>query len=143
MPPGTGDVSISLGQLLPRAEVIVVTTPQRAAQEVAVRAAEMARKTNMRLLGGVENMSYLVGTGETIFGEGGGEELARVIGVPLLGRIPLDPALREAADVGDPVVLRDPDTESSQAIVAVAEALLATGRERGIGITKHLPLVST
>ena len=141
MPPGTGDVSISLGQLLPRAEVIVVTTPQRAAQEVAVRAAEMARKTNMRLLGVVENMSYLVGTGETIFGEGGGEELARAIGVPLLGRIPLDPALREAADVGDPVVLRDPDTESSQAIVAVAEALVATGRERGIGITKRLPLL--
>ena len=95
------------------------------------------RGTNMRLLGVVENMSYLVGTGETIFGEGGGEELARTIGVPLLGRIPLDPALREAADVGDPVVLRAPDTESSQAIVAVAEALVATGRERGIGITKR------
>ena len=85
MPPGTGDVSISLGQLLPRAEVIVVTTPQRAAQEVAVRAAEMARKTNMRLLGVVENMSYLVGTGQAIFGEGGGETLASALGVPLLG----------------------------------------------------------
>jgi ATP-binding protein involved in chromosome partitioning len=141
MPPGTGDVSISLGQLLPRAEVVVVTTPQRAAQEVAVRAAEMARKTNMRLLGVVENMSYLVGTGETIFGEGGGEALAAALGVPLLGRIPLDPALREAADLGDPVVLRAPDTEASRAIVAVAEALVATGRERGVGIRKRLPLL--
>jgi ATP-binding protein involved in chromosome partitioning len=141
MPPGTGDVSISLGQLLPRAEVVVVTTPQRAAQEVAVRAAEMARKTNMRLLGVVENMSYLVGTGDTIFGQGGGDELARALDVPLLGRIPLDPALREAADLGDPVVLREPDSETSRAIVAVAEALVATGRERGIGMTKRLPLL--
>jgi len=143
MPPGTGDVSISLGQLLPRAEVLVVTTPQRAAQEVAVRAAEMARKTNMRLLGVVENMSYLVGTGEAIFGEGGGEELARALGVPLLGRVPLDPALREAGDVGDPVVLRAPGSEAAQAVVAVAEAIAATGRELGIGMTKRLPLVST
>ena len=108
MPPGTGDVSISLGQLLPRAEVIVVTTPQRAAQEVAVRAAEMARKTNMRLLGVVENMSYLVGTGQAIFGEGGGEALASSLGVSLLGAVPLDPALREAADVGDPSCCASP-----------------------------------
>ena len=142
MPPGTGDVSISLGQLLPRAEVIVVTTPQRAAQEVAVRAAEMARKTNMRLLGVVENMSYLVGTGQAIFGEGGGEALASELGVPLLGRVPLDPALREAADAGDPIVLRDPEAESSQAIVGAADAIVAIPREVGIGITKTLPLVS-
>jgi ATP-binding protein involved in chromosome partitioning len=141
MPPGTGDVSISLGQLLPRAEVIVVTTPQRAAQEVAVRAAEMARKTNMRLIGVVENMSYLVGSGEAIFGEGGGEALAADIGVPLLGRVPLDPALRAAADDGEPIVLADPAAESSRAIAAVADAILATGREAGIGITKPLPLV--
>jgi ATP-binding protein involved in chromosome partitioning len=142
MPPGTGDVSISLGQLLPRAEVIVVTTPQRAAQEVAVRAAEMARKTNMRLLGVVENMSYLVGSGEEIFGSGGGEELARSLGTPLLGRVPLDPALREAADEGDPIVFAKPEAESARAIVAVAEALLGTRREIGVGITKTLPLVS-
>ena len=77
MPPGTGDVSISLGQLLPRAEVIVVTTPQPAAQQVALRAAQMAQKTGMRLIGAVENMSYLVGSGEEIFGSGGGEALAR------------------------------------------------------------------
>ncbi|MCC6224299.1 MAG: Mrp/NBP35 family ATP-binding protein [Thermoleophilia bacterium] len=142
MPPGTGDVSISLGQLLPRAEVIVVTTPQRAAQEVAVRAAEMALKTGMRLVGVVENMSYLVGTGEAIFGSGGGEQLAAAIGAPLLGRVPLDPALREAADAGEPVVLARPDAEAARAVVAVAEALAATPREVGVGITKTLPLLS-
>src|SRR6184192_2935054 len=96
MPPGTGDVSISLGQLLPRAEVVVVTTPQRLAQDVASRAASMARKTNMRLLGVVENM-----TGE-VFGAGGGESLAAELGVPLLGTVPLDPFLREQGDLGEP-----------------------------------------
>src|SRR6187401_3774105 len=79
MPPGTGDVSISLGQLLPRAEVVVVTSPQPAAQQVAVRAAQMAQKTGMRLIGALENMSYLVGSGDEIFGSGGGEELAQAI----------------------------------------------------------------
>jgi ATP-binding protein involved in chromosome partitioning len=142
MPPGTGDVSISLGQLLPRAEVVIVTTPQKAAQEVAVRAAEMARKTNMRLLGVVENMSYLVGSGETIFGSGGGEELADELQTPLLGQVPLDPALREAADRGEPIVDADSGAEASRAIHAIAEAILRTERERGIGITKTLPLVS-
>src|SRR5436189_105987 len=93
MPPGTGDVSISLGQLLPRAEAVIVTTPQPLAQEIAARAALMAQKTNMRLLGVVENMS-----GE-VFGSGGGQELADDLHVPLLGSIPLDPSLREAGDV--------------------------------------------
>lgn len=143
MPPGTGDVSISLGQLLPRAEVIVVTTPQRAAQEVAVRAAEMARKTNMRLVGVVENMSFLVGSGEALFGSGGGDALAETIGAPLLGRVPLDPSLREAADEGEPIVLRDPGAEASKAITAIAEHIAQTPRETGIGITKHLPLVQS
>jgi ATP-binding protein involved in chromosome partitioning len=142
MPPGTGDVSISLGQLLPRAEVVVVTTPQRAAQQVAVRAAEMARKSNMRLLGVVENMSYLVGTHTEVFGSGGGEELARAVEVPLLGRVPLDPALREAADRGEPIVLAEPDAESSRAIASVAEAILATRGAGAAGMTKLLPLVS-
>src|SRR5688572_31661211 len=142
MPPGTGDVSISLGQLLPRAEVLVVTTPQPAAQQVAVRAAQMAEKTNMRLIGAVENMSYLVGTGEELFGSGGGEALAAEIGAPLLGRIPLDPALREAADRGEPLVWEDPAAEASQAIIALAEAVAATQREEGLGITKPLPLAT-
>src|SRR5438067_5888454 len=128
MPPGTGDVSISLGQLLPRAEVLVVTTPQPAAQEVASRAATMAQKTNMRLLGVIENM-----TGE-IFGSGGGERLAAELGVPLLGSIPLDPRLREQGDLAVPIVAADPDADSSRAIVEIAERVAATKRERGVGI---------
>jgi ATP-binding protein involved in chromosome partitioning len=140
MPPGTGDVSISLGQLLPRAEVLVVTTPQPAAQQVAVRAAQMAEKTNMRLIGAVENMSFLAGTGEELFGSGGGQALANEIGVPLLGRIPLDPALREASDRGEPLVWEQPDAAASREISALAEAVAATRREDGIGVTKPLPL---
>jgi ATP-binding protein involved in chromosome partitioning len=140
MPPGTGDVSISLGQLLPRAEAVVVTTPQPAAQQVAVRAAQMAEKTSMRLVGAVENMSYLIGSGEELFGSGGGEALAREIGEPLLARIPFDPALREAADRGEPLVWERPDAEASLAIVGLAEAIAATRREEGLGIVKPLPL---
>jgi len=142
MPPGTGDVSISLGQLLPRAEVVVVTTPQPLAQEVAVRAATMAVKTNMRLIGAIENMSYLVGTGQEIFGSGGGEQLAAEIGVPLLGRVPLDPRLRECGDEGEPVMWADPDSEAAVAIRAIAETLVETKRERGVGIVKALPVLS-
>jgi ATP-binding protein involved in chromosome partitioning len=140
MPPGTGDVSISLGQLLPRAEAVVVTTPQPAAQQVAVRAAQMAEKTSMRLIGAVENMSYLVGTGAELFGSGGGEALAREIGLPLLAKIPLDPALREAADRGEPLVWEQPGAEASHAIVRLAEAIHETRREEGLGIAKPLPL---
>jgi len=142
MPPGTGDVAISLGQLLPRAEAVVVTTPQRAAQQVAVRAAQMARKTNMRLLGVVENMSYLVGSGEELFGTGGGEALATEVEAPLLGRIPFDPRLGAYADEGVPIVLTEPDAEVSRAITALAESLVGTAREQGVGIVKSLPLVS-
>jgi ATP-binding protein involved in chromosome partitioning len=142
MPPGTGDVAISLGQLLPRAEAIVVTTPHRAAQQVAVRAAQMARKTNMRILGVVENMSYLTGTGEELFGSGGGEALAEEVEVPLLARIPFEPRLGAYADDGEPIVLAEPDAEASRAIVALAEAIAATRREQGVGIVKSLPLVS-
>jgi len=142
MPPGTGDVAISLGQLLPRAEVVVVTTPQPAAQQVAVRAAKMAREINMRVIGVVENMSYLVGTGQEIFGSGGGLELAEEIGVPLLGRVPLDPLLREHGDSGEPVVYAEPDSEAAIAIGDIAEAIAATARERGVGIVKRLPVLS-
>jgi ATP-binding protein involved in chromosome partitioning len=133
MPPGTGDVSISLGQLLPRAEVVVVTTPQRLAQEVASRAAAMARKTNMRLLGVVENMS-----GE-VFGSGGGASLAAELDVPLLGRVPLDPLLREQGDEGVPIVAAHPEAESAQSIIAIADTIDAR-REAGT-ILKSLPLV--
>ncbi len=133
MPPGTGDVSISLGQLLPRAEVVVVTTPQKLAQDVASRAASMARKTNMRVLGVIENM-----TGE-VFGSGGGEALAADLGVPLLGSVPLDPLLREQGDLGEPIVAAHPEAASAQAIVEIAKAIEAR-REAG-SIVKSLPLV--
>ena len=126
MPPGTGDVAMSLGQLLPRAEALVVTTPQPAAQQVAVRAAQMALKTGMRVVGAVENMSYLVGTGQELFGSGGGQALADEIGVPLLARIPLDPVLRESADEGNPVLEVAPDSEAAQAIAALAESVAAS-----------------
>jgi ATP-binding protein involved in chromosome partitioning len=142
MPPGTGDVAISLGQLLPRAEAIVVTTPHRAAQQVAVRAAHMARKTNMRLLGVVENMSFRAGSGEELFGSGGGDELAREVETSLLGRIPFDPKLAAYADEGEAMVTVEPDSEVSQAIVRLAETIVATKREQGVGIVKSLPLVS-
>ena len=141
MPPGTGDVAISLGQLLPRAEVVVVTTPQPAAQKVAVRAAQMAQKTGMRLIGAVENMSYLVDSGQEIFGAGGGEALAEEIDAPLLGRIPLDPLLREFADQGEPLVWAEPENETARTIVELAEAITATGRKPG-RVKKPLPLVS-
>ncbi len=136
MPPGTGDVSISLGQLLPRAEAVIVTTPQPLAQEVAARAALMARKTNMRVLGVVENMS-----GEA-FGSGGGDRLAEELEVPMLGRVPLDSRLRESGDAGVPIVESDPESEPAQAITALAEAIAATKREQGIGIVKSLPVLS-
>ncbi len=125
MPPGTGDVAISLGQLLPRAEVLIVTTPQPAAQEVAARAALMAQKTSMRLLGVVENMSG------DVFGSGGGDRLAEELGVQLLGRIPLDPRVREAGDAGEPLVTAE--------IASIAERI---GELRPGGIVKPLTVVS-
>jgi ATP-binding protein involved in chromosome partitioning len=143
MPPGTGDVAISLGQLLPRAEALVVTTPHRAAQQVAARAAQMARKTNMRLLGVVENMAYMTGTGEELFGSGGGQALAAEIEAPLLARIPFDRLLAARADEGEPIVLVEPEAEVSQAILDLARAVDETKRERGVGIVKPLPLVSS
>jgi ATP-binding protein involved in chromosome partitioning len=136
MPPGTGDVSISLGQLLPRAEAVIVTTPQPLAQEVAVRAALMAQKTNMRLLGVIENMSG------DVFGSGGGDALAERIGVPLLGRVPLDSRLREAGDRGEPLVEAEPDSETAQEILRIAETVAAARREKGVGIVKPLPVLS-
>jgi ATP-binding protein involved in chromosome partitioning len=126
MPPGTGDVAMSLGQLLPRAEALVVTTPQPAAQQVALRAAQMAVKTGMRIVGAVENMSYLAETGQELFGSGGGQALADEIGAPLLARIPLDPVLRESADEGSPVLEVAPDSEAAQAILALAKSVAAT-----------------
>jgi ATP-binding protein involved in chromosome partitioning len=133
MPPGTGDVAISLGQLLPRAETLVVTTPQPAAQEVASRAGAMAQKTGMRLIGVVENMSG------DVFGSGGGERLAEELGVPLLGRVPLDPLLRECGDAGEPLMITAPDSPVAHELRAIAEQLAAL--ERG-SIVKPLPVLS-
>ena len=139
MPPGTGDVAISLAQLLPRAEVVIVTTPQAAAQQVAVRAAGMADKVGMQIVGVIENMSYLVGTRQELFGSGGGRRLADEIGVPLLGQVPLDPALGEAADAGTPVFEAAPSSEAAVALEAVAERL--QGLRRG-SIRKPLTVLS-
>src|SRR5213076_1008602 len=122
MPPGTGDVAISLGQLLPRAETIVVTTPQPAAQEVASRAGTMAQKTGMRLVGVVENM-----TGD-VFGSGGGQRLADELGIPLLGKVSLDPLLRECGDAGEPLMGAAPDSDSAGELRRIAETLLASDR---------------
>jgi ATP-binding protein involved in chromosome partitioning len=126
MPPGTGDVSLSISQFLPRAEVLVVTTPQPAAQRVAQRAAAMAEKVDLDVIGVVENMSWFRGDDGKryeIFGAGGGEELAHDLGVPLLARIPLVPALREGGDEGRPIVIAQPDHEAAEAFRAIAETL--------------------
>src|SRR3954467_2536833 len=136
MPPGTGDVSISLGQLVPRAEAVIVTTPQPLAQEIAARAALMAQKTNMRLVGVVENMS-----GE-VFGSGGGQALADDLHVPLLGTVPLDSSLRAAGDAGRPLVDTDAASPAGAAITAIAEAIAETRREQGVGFVKALPVLS-
>jgi ATP-binding protein involved in chromosome partitioning len=126
MPPGTGDISLSIAQFLPRAEVLVVTTPQPAAQRVAVRAAAMAEKVDLQVIGVVENMSWFTGDDGTryeLFGSGGGEELAEELGVPLLARIPLVPQLREGGDVGRPIVAVDPDGEVAHVFADLAERL--------------------
>jgi len=149
LPPGTGDVAISLAQLLPNAEIIVVTTPQAAAAEVAERAGGIALQTHQRLVGVIENMSWLElpgGDRMEIFGSGGGAavagSLSRLIGteVPLLGQIPLDPKVREGGDAGIPIVLSDPQTPAGLALRAVADRL-AIRRESLAG--KPLGLLTT
>jgi ATP-binding protein involved in chromosome partitioning len=128
LPPGTGDVSMTLAQLLPQAKVLVVTTPQPAAQSVARRAAEMAGKVDLELLGVIENMSGFTtpdGQRFTIFGEGGGQLLADELDVPLLGKVPLSEDLREHADTGTPLVLEQPDAPASQAIRDAARGIVA------------------
>ena len=127
LPPGTGDVSISIAQFLPGANMVLVTTPQAVAEKVAQRAGIMANKTNLNVLGVVENMSWFTGDDGKryeIFGSGGGQTLAEKMEVPLLGQIPLDPATREYADVGAPIVLQDPDSETAQAFVTTAKEIV-------------------
>ncbi len=141
LPPGTGDVAISLAQLLPNAEILVVTTPQTAAAEVAERAGAIALQTHQRVIGVVENMSYLElpnGDRMEVFGSGGGatvaESLTKLIGaqVPLLGQIPLDTRVREGGDEGTPIVLANPDAPAAQALQKVADRL-SVRRESLVG----------
>jgi len=143
LPPGTGDIAISLGQHLPGAEVVVVTTPQEAAAEVAERAGTMASMMHQRVVGVVENMSYLpcphcTAAGEEhrleVFGSGGGARVARTLSerfgydVPVLGEVPLDVSLREGGDAGKPIVDSDPTAPAARVLTAVAEKLAGRGR---------------
>jgi ATP-binding protein involved in chromosome partitioning len=138
LPPGTGDVAISVGQLLPRAELLVVTTPQPAAAEVSIRAGMLAQQTHQRVVGVVENMSGFpcphCGEPMDLFGVGGGalvsESLTSELGteVPLMGRVPFDVRLREGGDAGIPLVSSDPAAPASQAITAIAATLSAKPR---------------
>jgi ATP-binding protein involved in chromosome partitioning len=126
MPPGTGDIALSMAQFLPRAEVLIVTTPQPAAQKVAQRAAYMARKVNLSVVGVIENMSWFQcdhGTEYRLFGEGGGQELADQLEVPLLGQVPLVPELRAGSDNGEPIVVTNPTDPASRVFGAMAERL--------------------
>jgi ATP-binding protein involved in chromosome partitioning len=140
LPPGTGDVAISVGQLLPHAEVIVVTTPQAAAAEVAERSGLVARQTGQKVIGIIENMAGLVqedGTVLDLFGSGGGTEVARRLEVPVLGSVPLSVELRRGGDAGLPVVLAQPTDAASVAIDAIAAQLAVRGR--GL-VGRKLPL---
>jgi ATP-binding protein involved in chromosome partitioning len=128
LPPGTGDVSMTLAQLLPQAKFLIVTTPQPTAQKVARRSAEMANKVSLDICGVIENMSgFTAPSGErfAIFGAGGGQDLADELDVPLVGQVPLTMPLREQADAGVPLVLTDPDDPAAQAIRHAARGLLA------------------
>jgi ATP-binding protein involved in chromosome partitioning len=126
LPPGTGDISLSLSQFLPKSELIVVTTPQPAAQKVAQRAAYMAEKVNLTVRAVIENMSWFRGDDGKrydIFGSGGGQALAEELDVPLLGQIPLLQALREGGDVGRPIIVADPDGEAATVFTEMARLL--------------------
>ncbi|MFD0365575.1 Mrp/NBP35 family ATP-binding protein [Nocardia sp. GCM10030253] len=152
LPPGTGDIAISIAQLIPGAEILVVTTPQIAAAEVAERAGAIALQTRQRIAGVIENMSWLDlpdGSRMDLYGSGGGqvvaERLTRAVGadVPLLGQIPIEQAVREAGDEGTPIVLSDPETPAAKALLEIADKLAVrrrglAGMSLGIDTTRHL-----
>jgi ATP-binding protein involved in chromosome partitioning len=143
MPPGTGDIALSLSQYLPRGEVYVVTTPQPAAQKVARLSAAMAAKVNLEVKGVIENMSYFTGDDGKryeIFGSGGGAELAEELGVPLLGQLPLVSALREGGDNGNPITAADPSSELAIAFRAMAERIAVDLRPKKV-FNKELKIV--
>ncbi len=141
LPPGTGDVSISLASFIPGASMLVVTTPQEAARKVAERAGKMAERTNLRPIGVIENMSYYVcphcGERDDIFGTGGGQEAADTLSVPLMAQVPLVPALRAGGDSGAPIVVTDPDAPAS---VALRESAHAVARATKSKVGKPLTL---
>ncbi len=133
MPPGTGDVTLSLGQYLPRTEILVVTTPQPAAQRVAQRAADAARKLKLPVRGVIENLAWFTGDDGTryeLFGAGGGLALAGELEVPLLGQIPLVPAVRQGGDAGVPVAVADPDGEPARLFAELARQVVDLGPSR-------------
>ena len=133
MPPGTGDVALTLSEVLPRIEMYVVTTPQAAAQRVAQRSAYAARKLKLSVRGVIENMSWFTADDAKryeIFGSGGGEQLARELGIALLAQIPLDVDLRAGGDCGEPIVVAHPESEAAQAFVALATTIVAQGPAR-------------
>jgi ATP-binding protein involved in chromosome partitioning len=135
MPPGTGDIALSLSQYLPRGEVYVVTTPQPAAQKVARLSAAMAQKVNLQVKGVIENMSWFTGDDGKryeIFGSGGGAELASELDVPLLGQLPLVPAVREGGDDGRPITAVDPESETAQAFHLIASRIASELKPRKI-----------
>jgi ATP-binding protein involved in chromosome partitioning len=143
LPPGTGDVSISLASFIPGASMLVVTTPQEAARKVAERAGKMAERTNLRPIGVIENMSYYVcphcGERDDIFGTGGGQEAADTLGVPLMAQVPLVPALRAGGDSGAPIVVTDPGAPAS---VALRESAHAVARATKSKVGKPLTLMT-
>jgi len=143
LPPGTGDVSISLASFLPGASMLVVTTPQDAARKVAERAGKMAERTNLRPIGVIENMSWFVcphcGERTPIFGKGGGDEAAQTLGVPLFAQVPLEPSLREGGDDGTPIVVTDPDSPAGEALRRAAREIAHATRSK---VGKPLPLMA-
>ena len=148
LPPGTGDIAIAVAQLIPNAELLIVTTPQMAAADVAERAGSISQQTHQRVAGVIENMSYLVmpdGSRQQIFGEGGGEivaqRLSRITGchVPLMGQVPLDPALREGGDDGKPLAMSSPTSQTGAVLNAIADQLMhrrdsLAGKSLGLGV---------
>lgn len=151
LPPGTGDVALSVAQLIPNAELLIVTTPQAAAAEVAERAGSISQQTRQRVAGVIENMGAMVlpdGSTMDIFGNGGGkvvaERLSTILGyeVPVLAEIPLDPALRTGGDAGEPIVKAAPESPSAQAVKGLADKLAIrsdslVGKTLGLGVTRH------
>jgi len=134
LPPGTGDVSISLASFIPGASMLVVTTPQEAARKVAERAGKMAERTNLRPIGVIENMSWFAcphcGARETIYGEGGGGQAAETLGVPLMAQVPLIPAVRAGGDEGVPIVVSDPGSPAAAALTEAAEAVVKATKSK-------------